>query len=138
MAVNDLVIMKGGEMVGVLYPDVRGELDGYCPKYASEVTEGQVTQSHPSGKEELVCLALMGEPERGETERPSLYHDLMVKDEELAMGLVLRRLEDGDKRGQDGRDGEDGKMYRYERVGLARWMRSEIFMEMEEVDVKLV
>lgn len=112
MAMNDLAILRGGEMVGVLHPDVRSDLD--IERYNAS-----------TDKVGLVCLALMGEPERGETERPSLYHDLNVKNGELVMGLVLRRRENG----------EDGE---YERVGLARWMRLEMFREVGEGVVKLV
>ncbi|KAJ4417378.1 hypothetical protein N0V85_001887 [Neurospora sp. IMI 360204] len=114
MAMNDLVILRGGEMAGVLHPDVRRDVD--IERYNASTSE----------QRPLVCLALMGESERGETERPSIYHDLNVGNGELVMGLVLRR------RG----NGEDG--YGYERVGLARWMRLEVFREVGEGVVKLV
>lgn len=92
---------------------------------------GSQATGNGRGPSRLVCLALMGEPERGETERPSLYHDMDVKNGELVMGLVFRRLADADER-------EQGGDVEYERVELARWMRLEMFREVKEGVVKLV
>lgn len=124
---SDLEVLKGGDLVGVLTPDVRSEVDRYVCQRSPRDDAGQNTASEASRKdvgaiEDLVCLALLGEPENTGRHLSWMYPDIRGNCNELVMGLLLRRLEGAE----------------YERVGLVRWMRLEMFRGVEEVEVKLV
>lgn len=91
------IMTKDGVPVGVLYPDVRGEMP-----YAKE----------------LFCLRLRPEPDKSQIRRPGeLYEGEEAGD--LIMGLVLAR--------EPNIGNESCLSNQYKRIGLARWVKSSLF-----------